>query len=284
MKIGLRNINWLKVFVGLGIILMLSAYCIANQYLQDVKISKLEFNIEQEDIDPIEFVTREQVLTELEGEFGTLVGKKISEINTELLEKRLLDNPYVSEAKVFSLLTGELCIQMNQKRPIARIKTRSGFEYYLDEKGFYMPLSDKFTARVPLVTGDINLIPYKNFKANALPSKEILSDTVQALLKPIKTSRFIDSLYTFLSIVYKDSLNRALVQQIEIQPNHELVIVPTIGDQHIEFGKIELVEDKFLRLWTFYNVGLSRYGWKTYSNINLKYERQVVCTKTITHE
>jgi cell division protein FtsQ len=45
--------------------------------------------------------------------------------------------------------------RVKQKTPIARVFNSNG-SFYIDYKGGRMPLSDNFTARVPLVSGEIN--------------------------------------------------------------------------------------------------------------------------------
>jgi len=39
------------------------------------------------------------------------------------------------------------------------------------------------------------------------------------------------------------------------------------------------VEDKLTRLKLFYQKALPKVGWEKYSSINVKYRKQIICTK-----
>lgn len=55
-----------------------------------------------------------------------------------------------------------------------------------------------------------------------------------------------------------------------------------VGDLKIIFGSAysnKQVNDKFTRLKIFYKEGLPYEGWDKYSEINLKYDGQIVCRK-----
>ena len=52
-----------------------------------------------------------------------------------------------------------------------------------------------------------------------------------------------------------------------------------VGNHKIVFGGVENLESKFEKLMFFYKKGLNKTGWNEYSEINLKYKDQVVCTK-----
>lgn len=60
-----------------------------------------------------------------------------------------------------------------------------------------------------------------------------------------------------------------------------LRLVPRSGNFIIEFGALERSEAKFNKLQEFYDKGLSRIGWERYSKIDLRYNKQVICTENI---
>ena len=67
--------------------------------------------------------------------------------------------------------------------------------------------------------------------------------------------------------------------QIYIERNGDMMMVPKVGDHVIELGTIDDLDNKFSNLLTFYLNGMPRAGWNTYSKISLKFKGQVVCTK-----
>jgi hypothetical protein len=58
-----------------------------------------------------------------------------------------------------------------------------------------------------------------------------------------------------------------------------LRLVPRSGDFIIEFGTMDDCEDKLLKLRRFYDNGLSSIGWSEYKTIDVRYDKQVICTK-----
>ena len=94
----------------------------------------------------------------------------------------------------------------------------------------------------------------------------------------MKNVSSLDELYTLARFVRNDEFWKAQVQQIIVEANGELTVVPTIGDHHIS-GRTDKLEQKFKKLKLFYLKGLNKTGWDQYSHINLKYKDQVICTK-----
>jgi len=68
------------------------------------------------------------------------------------LEEEVLKNPYIEKASLYINIDGTLNSLIKQRTPIARIMT-SDEVYYLDKQGVKVPLSENYSARVPLVTG-----------------------------------------------------------------------------------------------------------------------------------
>ena len=58
-----------------------------------------------------------------------------------------------------------------------------------------------------------------------------------------------------------------------------LRLVPRSGNFIIEFGTIDNGEQKLSKLQRFYDEGLSSIGWSEYKKIDVRYDKQVICTK-----
>ena len=58
-----------------------------------------------------------------------------------------------------------------------------------------------------------------------------------------------------------------------------LRIVPRSGDFTIEFGTLADGKSKLDKLEKFYEDGLSRIGWDRYSIVDIRYNKQVICTE-----
>ena len=83
--------------------------------------------------------------------------KSIQKVKLDLnkLEKSVDQQPMVEKSQVFVSIDGVLKAVVKQKTPIARVFNDSG-SFYIDYQGNTMPLSEYYTARVPIVSGEIN--------------------------------------------------------------------------------------------------------------------------------
>ncbi len=131
-----------------------------------------------------------------------------------------------------------------------------------------MPTSDNYTARVPVASGFITDRQHVMQRYNVAN----MSDS----LKQISN---LDELFELATFIRNNEFWRAQIQQIIVEPNGELTLVPTVGDHHILLGHTDKMEQKFKKLLLFYHKGLNKTGWDQYSHINLKYKDQVICTK-----
>lgn len=93
--------------------------------------------------------------------------------------------------------------------------------FYIDYQGNKMPLSDKFTARVPIVSGEIN----KEFK---------------------------DDFHKLLQFVYDDDFLKKNIIGIQIYPNGSIRMQNRSYDFVIEFGKAQNMETKFNNYKAFF--------------------------------
>ncbi|HAH23547.1 MAG TPA: hypothetical protein DCL77_07295, partial [Prolixibacteraceae bacterium] len=137
---------------------------------------------------------------------------------------------------------------VGERTPVLRIKTAIE-DYYLDMQGTKIPISSKYIERIMIASGTF---PDETVKTNLL-----------------KMADFVN----------KDEFWRAIIEQVLIQPNGELLIIPQVGDYLIEFGKPEDYEFKLRNLKAVYQQGFKNLGWNKYKAISVKYQNQVVCTK-----
>jgi cell division protein FtsQ len=54
--------------------------------------------------------------------------------------------------------------------------------------------------------------------------------------------------------------------------------VPRAGDFKVKLGSLNEYEEKLDRLKLFIDKGLNVVGWNRYSEVNLEYNNQIVCT------
>jgi len=183
-------------------------------------------------------------------------GAAYRDINVRTLENRVINNSYVQEAEVFRDLKGNLLVNVLLRRPIARVVQYDGPDAYIAEDGAILPVSDKFSSRVVLISGD--------------KSREIVS------LDNINNTGYTQ-LFELINHINVDNFWKAQIAQVVIQDNEEIKLLPQVTKQYIEFGDLNHIENKFSRLKIFYKEILPRKGWNSYSRVNVKYKNQIIC-------
>lgn len=257
----LKRINWKAVFYVFTWVMCLSGLVVLMSFInikkdtlkcKDVKVVVPGNNnfIERDEID--------QILLESS---GPLIGRNLNDINIHKLENILKANPFIEYAKVFADMDGIIHVDIRQRKPVIRIINMANVNFYIDENGLKIPMSDNYTARVLVANGFIN---------------EDFSGKVDTLTSPLskdllRTARFIQS----------DTLWNDQVEQLFVNLQGDIEIVPRVGDHKIILGSADSLEVKFRNLLVFYKKALPKVGWETYKSINLKYANQIVCEKNI---
>lgn len=201
------------------------------------------------------FIDKKDVLQIINSQNGgKTIGKKLADINLHQLENELRKDTWVKEVQIYIDNNKKLNVWFEERMPVARIFTQQQNSFYIDSSLNLLPLSAKFSARLPVFT---------NF-----PGEKIgLSKADSALLKQIKT----------LSIaINADDYIMAMIDQVDINTSGEFEMIPKIGNQVILFGDAADANIKFDKLKVFYRAVITKVGWKKYSSINLRYKDQVV--------
>lgn len=255
-----------KIFRVLGFLLILT--CVAGLIMltsfnskkqESVVCGKVAIQIDHDK--DIYFLDESDIKQLLVNAFGDSVkGDKLKNIEVGRIENVIEKNDFVQHAESWLDANGELHINIVQKQPLARVINRYGVNYYITEKGNKMPISAKFTSRVPVVTGNIQEGTYNSNMIETELLKNVLG-----------LSRYIQS----------NTFWNAQIEQIFVTDDNEFILIPKLGDHKIEFGGINEMEEKFNKLEIFYKEGLNYMGWEKYATIKLDYKGQVVCDKKI---
>lgn len=186
-------------------------------------------------------------------------GLKIADVNPTDLEALLMQEPMVNNVKVFFDAKNKLRIKIKQREPLVRVMDKYGVSYYLDYEGKKFPVSKHFTARVPIITGDIEV-----YEEDFLYLKNFNLKHVFLLARDLSQDKFY----------------RALAEQFVIKSDGTIIIVPKWGDEEIVFGSYGNVEEKLENLMVYYKQIQPAQGWKKYKSINLSYKGQIICVNT----
>jgi cell division protein FtsQ len=205
------------------------------------------------------FIDKQEVESILGVSSHTLIGRKMENINIHDLEKRLNANPFIETAKVYADMDGIINIEISQRQPVLRIMNQFDQDFYVDQHGLKIPLSANFTARVLAANGFIEE-----------PFGGRIDTLHTALAKDI---------FKTLQFIRKDSLWDAQIAQIYVNKNHEIELIPRVGNQRILLGNADSLATKFHNLRIFYKQALPQVGWDAYKMINIKYANQVIGIK-----
>ena len=216
-----------------------------------------------------EFVDHQEII-QLVNSKGKVTGKPIGTINTSLLEKIILSNPFVESVEVYSAIGGKLHIDVVQRNPVVRIVNKNDEQFYIDETGAFMPVSERYTPPALVASGYI----FNTFSEMKVGYRFTVNDTTATQIP-----RVIEQVYALAKFIEADTFWSANTEQIYVNEHQELEIVPRFGDHTVLVGDTSLLTNKFQRLMVFYREGMNNIGWNTYQMINLKYKGQVVCTK-----
>lgn len=262
MDIHPKRMRWLaKRFLWLGAVIALLLIVIsAVQKRSSTRVSEVQIQIQGFD-NGNKFVRPDDVRDIIFGFFGnTLEGQPLGDIDLRGVEDTLENQPFIADADVYADAQDHIHISIVQREPIVRVMDVEDESYYLDEAGVRMPTSINYTARVLVLSG---------FVGRYVPNYQELEGNL------------LNRVFEVVRYIWSDPFLRAQIEQIHVEEDGELVLVPKLGDQKILFGQVSDYENKFRRLKIFYKEAMPHEGWETYRIINLKYKNQVVCKKAI---
>ena len=247
--------------------LLLSMVLVAGLFAAGISSAKHRKSIPIEEVSVlidydrgVSFVDEAEILSSLELAHGAPISMEgMGEIDPKGLENSLAQNPFVENAEVFAGQDGILYVQIAQKQPILRIINTEGVSYYLSDQGDKIPLSDKFTPKVLVATG------YVERGLNGLhPGEETMLKNLLEMTALINSDQFFES----------------LIDQVHVQEDASLVLVPKLGCREIHIGRFDdQIESSMEKLKLFYQEGLTNVGVNRYRKIDLRLNDQIVCTK-----
>jgi cell division protein FtsQ len=238
MKKALVIFKWI---LAIALLVVLLVFTNDRQAIQ--KISLNDIRIKES---PDDFVNKQIVLNYLKDKSVHFDSILMIDFRTGELENILGFHPGIKEVEVFADQKGSVDILIQQKKAIVRVKSNIE-DYYLDEFGEKMQLSDNYTPKLVVATGNIST---KNHAG----------------------------IYEFVKEINKSDFWNAQITQIHFEKD-DILLIPRVGNQKINIGSFENIVEKLDNLYQFYKVVMHVKGWQTYSDINLKFNNQIVCVK-----
>lgn len=241
----MKKLNWHNIRLVIILFVMVFLYSFSsnrskNRIVKEVNIS---FAAGQENL----FITHEMVNNLLIQNLGSLSNIKKDKVDLNTLETVLDDHEMIEKAEVFSTIDGSLSAHIIQKTPIVRYLSGNA-TYYLDNKGDKMPLSENFSARVPLVAGNF-------VDKNKAGYMELFNE------------------------IEEDNFLKKDITGIKILPSGSVVLMNRNYDYKIIFGNPVQIDKKLKNYKAFYQHAIKDTLIKNYKEVNLMFTEQVVCKK-----
>ena len=246
-----KNLVWTIVtFVIMGVLFM------AVERKKNATISKVGISIKGIKGGK-NLVTKKGVKTMFRNYLGyDLQSSSIQDLDLMDMEMMLEADDRIKEAEVFVDNQDRLYIAIRQREPIVRVFSKNKTSYYLDSDGVEIPAYKGSTIRVPVASGFID-----EYDPKFLENKKNTLQDVFAVAK----------------YVHQDEFLTALVEQIDVQEDGQIILVPKVGRQKLAIGEIDINEEeemirRFDMMKQMYKEGMKHVGWRKYEMLTLKYD------------
>ena len=208
----------------------------------------------------------------------------VTEVDVRRIRELVTGRGFVREAKVYVDFDGVLNIELSQRYPVARVNTYNGYNFYLTDDGYVLPLQPHEVLYVPVVTGNFTP-PFSRSYVGSLDGA--LSDEQK---KSSENYRFFRKLINFVKFIERDDFWRSQIVQIQVSESPapqgdpawqepQVEFIPRAGNHVVGLGSLDDVEAKLSKLLDFYRDALDYEGWDAPKYIDLRVRNQVICTK-----
>lgn len=221
-------------------------------------------------VEGIHFIDEKAVRAEILDQGIAVMGSRTGDVDVTSIEDRLRSIPCVAKAEVYHTMDGALHARVKQRIPIVRVFNLDGSSFYIDQEGWTMPTSNNYTARVLVVTGQLNEPGAKNGVYSVFATDSI------------KTAFRSDDIHRLATFIGADPFWNALIDQVVVNADGEFELIPRIGAQRVLLGDGSALQQRFEKLRIFYDKGIPKADWRRYARIDLRFDDQVVCTKRTT--
>jgi cell division protein FtsQ len=211
------------------------------------------------------FVTKRQLLNLAYGNSTRIAGKPVKEVSVSAIENRINVLRELKKAEVYISIDGMVHVYVEQRTPVMRVMPGDGGDFFVDEDGVVVRRRNLYNPRIHIVEGNVSI-------TSAMLNGVSILDTA------IKHS-ILKDIYPLVNYINDDKFWSAQIDQIYVDGNDEIDLIPRTGSQVVHLGSAENYEGKLRNLEAFYDKVLPEVGWNKYSVINLEFKDQIVCKR-----
>lgn len=207
------------------------------------------------------FVDKADVKSLLAENGYNFINTSLKDINVNELKEILESHSALKDVLVYKDVNGRVKIKVSQRTPILRAYNQKNQSYYIDSEGKKMYLSNKYTADV---------IP---LRGNVVDIDSVVDYSVMV------AGSNLDEAYAWAKRIAQDAFLNAQITDMYFETPTDLVMLTRLGLHKIEVGSIKDIDIKLKKLKAFYKEGLKTTEWNAFNVIKLDYKNQVVCEK-----
>lgn len=249
------------IFAAAAVIFMAAMLAVSDGQRKALKCSGISVVIA--DSTERSFVTAKEVTGYLDKEFSGYKGMPVKDLNTARAERIIDSKSAVLKSQVFVTRDGMLNVTVTQREPAVRFQNGdTGF--YADTEGCIFPLQSNYTARVPIINGNIPIKNSAGFKGKPETPEEM---------------EWMRGVLDMVAFMNREKTWAENIVQISIGRDGDMVMVPRNGKEKFIFGGPERYAEKFGLMEKYYTAIVPEKGADFYSTVNVKYRNQIICRK-----
>lgn len=211
------------------------------------------------------FITEKHLLNLIYNSSGRIIGTPAKDIPVAEIENRINVLRELKVAEVYMTIDRTLKIYVDQRDPVMRVMPEEGGDYFVDDEGVVVRKRNLYNPRLHIVGGNINIT------TAMLNGVSVLDTSIRYTV--------LRDIYHLVNYINDNSFWSAQIDQIYVDRDDEIDLIPRVGNHIIHLGTIENYEGKLRNMETFYEKVLPDVGWNKYSLINLEFKDQIVCRK-----
>ena len=257
-KIG--HILLLVLLIAYGIVA--ARYCTVRE--RELRCTGIDIVVR--DSAELAFVTPEIVRRWLADSSIRVIGMGLRGVDVYAIERLVEAHEFVAWAEAYTAIDGQLHITLGQRKPVMRVVSESGHNFYVDDDLVLLPSQSDYIADVPVVSGRLTFgFPTDYFgrlDEKKFPAERELLHNLLNFVRQVDTDPFLD----------------ALTAQIYYDGN-EVRLLPRVGRQVIRFGEVGdsvAVARRLGKLSRFYRRSFADGWWRSATEIDLRFRGQVV--------
>jgi cell division protein FtsQ len=221
-------------------------------------------SIRIEDSARYHFVTRRDLANLVSQSGARLIGQPLQKLPLADIENKISVRRELKDQEAYTTIDGILHVSADQRNPVMRVIAGGG-DYFVDEDGVVIRCRNLYNPRLHIVGGNIRI------------TSPMLNGV--SIFDTINKNSILRDIYEFVEYIDNDSFWSAQIDQIYVDNDDELDLIPRLGNNVIHLGTTENFSGKLRNLEAFYKKVMPEVGWNKYELINLEFKDQIVCRK-----